>query len=108
MPILANLWPISNNNNMANDPAITTMNVSLPKPLKRYVDEKVSSGVYGSASEFVREAIREKYQREQDRREAQQALTDKLLTGLDSGQPVPITSGHFRRKKAALAKENRR
>jgi antitoxin ParD1/3/4 len=77
-----------------------TMNVSLPEPLKQYVDGKVSSGIYGSASEFVREAIREKFQREQ----ANATLTEQLLDGLASGKPIPFTDGHFKRKKKALAK----
>lgn len=80
-----------------------TMNVSLPKPLKQYVDGKVSSGIYGSASEFVREAIREKYQRDQDREQANALLTHKLLEGLDSGKPIAFTADHFKRKKQALA-----
>src|ERR1700722_9383195 len=88
---------------MANDPSTVTMNVSLPEPLKQFVDGKVSSGVYGSASEVVREGIREKYQREQDRQEAKDGLTAKLLQGLNSGKPVPFTSGHFKHKKKALA-----
>ena len=88
---------------MATDPNSVTMNVSLPKPLKRYVDNKVSSGIYGSASEFVREAIREKHQRDQEREEAKALLAGKLLEGLDSGKPIPFTDGHFKAKKRALA-----
>jgi antitoxin ParD1/3/4 len=78
------------------------MNVSLPKPLKQYVDDKVSSGVYGTASEFVREAIREKYQRDQDRQEAKAALADKLLKGLDSGDPIPFTDDYIEQRKKVL------
>jgi len=88
--------------NMASDPNSVTMNVSLPKPLKRYVDDRVSSGVYGSASEFVREAIREKLQREQAVAEAKATLATKLLEGLDSGKPIPFTDDYFKRKKRAL------
>lgn len=75
-----------------------TMNVSLPGPLKRYVDGRVSSGMYGSASEFVREAIREKLERDR----ARDALTEKLLEGLDSGPPVEFTDGYFVAKKREL------
>lgn len=89
---------------MASEPSTVTMNVSLPEPLKQYVDAKVSSGIYGSASEFVREAIREKYERERERQEAKGILTAQLLHGLDSGKPVPLDEGHFRRKKSALAR----
>src|SRR5579863_7765597 len=88
---------------MATEPTTVTMNVSLPEPLKQYVDGKVASGIYGSASEFVREAIREKLQREQDRQEAKEALSAKLLQGLNSGKSIPFDEGYFERKKAALS-----
>jgi antitoxin ParD1/3/4 len=88
---------------MAADPDTVTMNLSLPRPLKRYVDNKVSSGVYGSASEFVCEAIREKRQRDQKREEAKTLLAGKLLEGLDSCKPIAFTDGHFKVKKRALA-----
>jgi len=78
------------------------MNVSLPEPLKQFVDGKVSSGIYGSASEFVREAIREKLQREQDRQAAKDVLAEKLRQGLASGTPIPLTANYFKRKKDAL------
>lgn len=80
------------------------MNVSLPKPLKQYVDGKVSSGIYGSASEFIREAIREKLHREQERQEAKARITGKLLEGLDSGKPIAIDANYFKRKKNTLLK----
>jgi antitoxin ParD1/3/4 len=88
---------------MAAEPSAITMNVSLPLPLKLYVDGKVSSGIYGSASEFVREAIREKFQRDQDRQEGKAELTAKLLDGLSSGEPIPLTEAYFKGKKKALA-----
>jgi antitoxin ParD1/3/4 len=88
---------------MATDPNAVTMNVSLPQTLKRYVDGKVSSGIYGSASEFVREAIREKCQRDEDREEARALLTGKLLQGLDSGKSIAFREGYFKAKKRALA-----
>lgn len=44
---------------MSADPTnITTMNVSLPGELARAVREKVESGLYASASEVIREALR--------------------------------------------------
>jgi antitoxin ParD1/3/4 len=82
--------------------ASVTMNISLPEPLKRYVDDKVATGIYGSASEFVREAIREKRQREEERREAKDALAAKLVHGLDSSQPIPFDDNYAARKKSRL------
>lgn len=42
---------------------MSTMNISLPEPLKNFVDERVASAGYGTSSEYLRELIR----RDQDR-----------------------------------------
>jgi antitoxin ParD1/3/4 len=52
---------------------MSTMNISLPDALRRFVDEQVASGAYGTSSEYVRELIR----RDQDRHR----LRDVLLGG---------------------------
>lgn len=36
-----------------------TMNISLPEPLKEFVDDQVGSGRYSSEQEYVRELIRQ-------------------------------------------------
>ena len=66
---------------------MTNMNISLPETLKTYVEEQVTSGGYGTASEYLRELIRE-----DKKRKAQERLESFLLDGLDSGDPVPVTS----------------
>ena len=38
--------------------AITTLNISLPEELRRLLDDEVARGGYGSASEYVRDALR--------------------------------------------------
>jgi antitoxin ParD1/3/4 len=58
---------------------MTSMNISLPEPLKLFVDEQVSKGGYSTASECLRELIREA-QRRADRQE----LEARLLAGLPS------------------------
>jgi len=57
------------------------MNVSLTPKLEKLVSEKVATGLYGSASEVVREALRLLEQREQMR----QARLDQLRKDLDVG-----------------------
>jgi len=54
-----------------------TMNISLPDPLKQFVDSQVAGGRYSSASEYVRELIRA-----DERRQAQDTLEAALLEGL--------------------------
>jgi len=78
------------------------MNISLPEQLKRFVDSKVASGMYGSASEFVREAIREKMRHEEELEKAKAILAAKILEGLDSGEPIEVDDDYFSRKKRAL------
>src|SRR5579885_1600688 len=58
---------------------MTSMNISLPEPLKLFVEEQVSSGGYSTASEYLRELIREA-----QRRKERQELEAKLLAGLQS------------------------
>ena len=38
---------------------MTSLNVSLPESMREWIDDQVKKGGYGTASEFVREVIRE-------------------------------------------------
>ncbi len=58
-----------------------SMNISLPDPLKSFVDRQVETGRYSSVSEYVRELIRA-----DERRKAEEALEAKLLEGLRSAE----------------------
>src|SRR4051812_25067258 len=42
----------------AKESAMQSMNISLPDPLKEFVDGQIAQGRYSSASEYVRELIR--------------------------------------------------
>ena len=55
---------------------MSTMNISLPEPLKQFVDERVASAGYGTSSEYLRELIR----RDQDRLQ----LRALLLAGAEA------------------------
>ena len=57
---------------------MATMNVSLPEPMKDWVEDRVKSGRYANASDYVRDLIR----RDQERREA---LVEALIEGEKSG-----------------------
>ena len=37
---------------------MTSMNISLPLAMRRFVEEKLASGAYGNASEYIRALIR--------------------------------------------------
>jgi antitoxin ParD1/3/4 len=63
-----------------------TMNISLPEPLKEFVDRQVGSGRYSSVSEYVRDLIRD-----DQKRKAQEALEAVLLEGIHSSEPTAMT-----------------
>lgn len=76
-----------------------SMNISLPDPLKQFVDRQISTGRYSSASEYVRELIRN-----DERRKAEEQLEAKLLEGLSSVE-TELTAAEWRAiRKDALAK----
>lgn len=66
------------------------MNVSLTPELEQYIQEKVSSGLYYSASEVVREGLRLLKEREQFQQIRLQELRQDIQTGLDSGEATPL------------------
>lgn len=53
-------------------PSMGSMNISLPDPLKAYVDEQVTQRGYGTSSEYVRELIR----KDQDRHRLRSLLLE--------------------------------
>jgi antitoxin ParD1/3/4 len=71
------------------------MNVSLTQELEKFVQDKVQSGRYTSASEVVREALRLLEKREERLREREQALKafqaelDRRIAELDRGEGIP-------------------
>lgn len=66
------------------------MNVSLTPELEQYVQEKVSSGLYYSASEVVREGLRLLREREQLQQIRLQELRQDIQAGLNSGEANPL------------------
>ncbi|TLZ18820.1 MAG: type II toxin-antitoxin system ParD family antitoxin [Gammaproteobacteria bacterium] len=62
-----------------------SMNISLPEPLKEFVDRQIASGRYSSASEYIRELIRG-----DEKRKAEERLEALLLEGLQ-GEETELT-----------------
>lgn len=65
--------------------ATTTLNISLPETMRKFVEEKISSEGYGTISEYVRELIRADQRKEQSQFEA------LIIESLKSGEPSPLT-----------------
>lgn len=74
---------------------MSTMNISLPEPMKAFVDAQVSERGYGTSSEYVRELIR----KEQDR----QHLRALLLAGGESAASLPADAAYFDSLRGRIA-----
>jgi len=69
------------------------MNVSLTPELENFIDERVKTGMYQTASEVVREALRVLKEREMSRAEKIEELRRELDIGIaaaDAGRVIPI------------------
>jgi antitoxin ParD1/3/4 len=86
------------------------MNVNLTPQLEDMIKKKVASGLYNSASEVVREALR--LMEEQDRLRAVklEQLRQDIRDGLNSGDPTPWNPEEIKREgrksRAARAAAN--
>lgn len=74
---------------------MATMTVSLPDPMKDWIEEQVKTGAYSTASDYVRDAVR----RDRDRRDPnyqmtiedlRQLLDDSEASGISTKTPAEI------------------
>ncbi|MCA9758700.1 MAG: type II toxin-antitoxin system ParD family antitoxin [Candidatus Eisenbacteria bacterium] len=73
---------------------MTNMNISLPEPMRAWVEDQIRQGRYGDASEYVRDLIR----RDQERL-TQDRLEQLLLEGLESGESLDVTPEFWEPKR---------
>lgn len=71
---------------------MATMNVSLPEQMKAWVERQSEGGLYGNASDYIRDLIR----KDQERREAVAALQAAITEGMASGEPQPFDPDAFK------------
>lgn len=76
----------------------TTLNISLPKPLKTFVEEQTAAEGYTSVSEYIRELIRAARRR----RTRSHHLESLLLEGLNSGKCVEADAAYWTAKEEGL------
>jgi antitoxin ParD1/3/4 len=63
---------------------MATMNVSLPEPMKNWVEAQAESGRYGNASDYIRDLIRKDQERHDKIRQLQQLIDDGAASGVSS------------------------
>ena len=75
-----------------------TMNVNLTPQIEEMVRRKVASGLYTSASEVVREALRLMDEKDRVRAVKLEQLRQDLRDGLDSREPTPWDAEEIKRE----------
>ncbi len=81
---------------------MVTMNVSLPEPMKAWVERQTQDGRYSNASDYIRDLIR----RDQDRQQGVAELQTLITEGLDSGTPQRFDlEGFLEQKHRTHARE---
>ena len=69
-----------------------TMNISLPDPMKSWVEDQARTGRYANSSDYVRDLIR----RDRSRAEAIAEFQAAIDAGLKSGPAVPLDRAAFK------------
>jgi len=71
---------------------MATMNVSLPDPMKTWVETRLKDGRFSNTSDYVRHLIR----RDQERAEAIEVVQQAIDEGVKSGAPEPFDFKAFK------------
>jgi antitoxin ParD1/3/4 len=79
----------------------TTMNISLPASLKRWIEEQVSVRGYSTASEYVRDVLRQEH-------DFRARIDSHLIEAIESGESTPMTRKDWRRIRSQGLKLARR
>jgi antitoxin ParD1/3/4 len=76
---------------------MATLNISMPDEMRAFIEARVSTGEYQSASDYLRDLIRH------DREETERLLVE----GLESGTARPLDMGTLRKKGQTLLKQDK-
>ncbi len=76
---------------------MTSLNISLPKAMKEYIETQVQEGSFSTPSEYMRALVREDQKRSQEKK-----LESLLLESLESGEPIEITPEFWEQRRQAL------
>ena len=69
---------------------MATMNVSLPDPMKEWVNAQAETGRYGNASDYVRDLIRRDQDKHDKIAELQRLVTEGIESGISSHSMTEI------------------
>ena len=74
---------------------MATLNVSMPDELRAFIESRVRTGEYQSASDYLRDLIRHDHEK----------IDQLLLEGVNSGDPLPLDMKSIKKKANSLLKK---
>ena len=77
---------------------MTTLNISLPENLREWIDARIKTGDYSSASDYMRDLVRTDQKKHAD-------LEETLLAGINSGKGIEATSSFWEKKRQHLKRQ---
>jgi len=88
---------------MKQESDLTTLNISLPRPQREFVEAEAARSGCTTTSEYMRRLIHEA-----QKRASQEDLERKLIAGLDSGAPLEIAPEYWEKKRRELVERHTR
>jgi antitoxin ParD1/3/4 len=73
---------------------MSTMNISIPDPMKDWVQTQIDTGKYAGNSDYVRDLIR----KDQVQHQKIQAMQEAITKGLESGDPQDFDVESFKQR----------
>jgi antitoxin ParD1/3/4 len=73
---------------------MATMNISLPDPMREWVESQSQQGAYSNNSDYVRDLIR----RDQYQVTKLKAMQEAITKGLDSGEAKTFDKESFKKR----------
>jgi antitoxin ParD1/3/4 len=80
---------------------MATMNVSLPDPMKDWVEQQARTGRYSNASDYIRDLIRRDQERAARLAELQRLITEGLESGVSDRSMTEVLAMARKRTKSA-------
>jgi antitoxin ParD1/3/4 len=80
------------------------MTLTLTSELEQFVRDEVKRGAFATSSEYVRDLVRERYLKQRERMDRQQALDAALMRGIsdvEAGRSLPIDDA-FKKLRSEL------
>lgn len=80
---------------------MATMNVSLPEPMKEWVEARAKTGRYSNASDYVRDLIRRDQERVDGLAELQKLISEGLESGISERSVADVLTAARKQARAA-------